>query len=604
MFKLTSPKLNQPVTMAHLQRITDAINSNAVEIQGFAKRVTAGGTVFAPPNWSVTAPTLAYGVIISGWDADTQYNYVGVLQSDSLGVPISGSGYGSGSGFSGYPTTRIYLYSPENGSGLGFHYQYQSGVVITYFPIITEDYNYTTSPDPTYSGNVGWAFPIYSEALWGVVTSYTQGLPYCFINPAWDIQGDLIPYTFDAGFGGGILKCYLADPIPNPDAPGTGLFSLYGGSAIGGTDGGGNTLPLQAGDIIKISLGSNGLISGAFCYASSPLISYSGAGSIPHILLDGYYNSDTVSGDAQLAGMITGQLDIFSGVKWNILSGGHVPTVLVMDDTAAPVPQPRWLTPPASGAGNWNRVLIINSDAPSGNVRWSTSTSHPGQFLMASGTNFDIDWSAWPQESGQLMYAAASGNPQWGSGFSSGSSGINCFAYLNSGVPMWSNSGTSGGVAIIDIFNTPKWLDLPTEVPYQYPSGSGSNYFPSLTALSGGVVAWTLQNSLPSGIHSGDILKWNGNAYPSGFWVPTKGVPFTVTLTLDGGSDGTATSACTYTYTAIDMDGVTVGTHLTPAQPRTTDGMLATPLAGYGLMTGNILLTAFEVTDAEGLISP
>jgi len=78
---------------------------------------------------------------------------------------------------------------------------------------------------------------------------------------------------------------------------------------------------------------------------------------------------------------------------------------------------------------------------------------------------------------------------------------------------------------------------------------------------------------------------------------PIDGIAFEVTLSNTGGSNGSSTSAASYTYTATAPNGQTLGTGLSPDRAR-KNGTRAVATKGTGyFLTGTFhLLDAFEKT--------
>lgn len=77
---------------------------------------------------------------------------------------------------------------------------------------------------------------------------------------------------------------------------------------------------------------------------------------------------------------------------------------------------------------------------------------------------------------------------------------------------------------------------------------------------------------------------------------------FPVTLSQTGGSAGSDTTQCTFTYTATSLDGVQLGTSLSPDKPRASLGayVAATKGVGYFASDGTFTLAeAYEAPDPE-----
>lgn len=71
------------------------------------------------------------------------------------------------------------------------------------------------------------------------------------------------------------------------------------------------------------------------------------------------------------------------------------------------------------------------------------------------------------------------------------------------------------------------------------------------------------------------------------FFPKTNAAVFAVNVSQTGGSNGTSTTAATWTYTATTKDGVTLGTVLSPENQRPTVGKVTAGTKGHGYFYPN-----------------
>jgi hypothetical protein len=129
-------------------------------------------------------------------------------------------------------------------------------------------------------------------------------------------------------------------------------------------------------------------------------------------------------------------------------------------------------------------------------------------------------------------------------------------------------------------------------------------------------IAWQVYAKISQSFNEGDdlliVMPWGGTDQtdPNGdpvLWeeIMTSG-PIWVTLTTDGGSNGSVDDTTgvitntSYTYTAVGLDGATLGTMLTPVWNRPGGPLTGPASHGMGLISAGAFVLQF--TDEQPLI--